>query len=113
MLVKVSFFINKRLLLSTSLISSVVRIVVELLVTIQSFILLQAFKNKALKELVVENYELTPNFDPQTTKYSLTLKDTDEKLNIKATPEDEKATTDITGNGDFKVGNNSKNYCNS
>lgn len=62
--------------------------------------------NKALKELVVENYELTPNFDPQTTKYSLTLKDTDEKLNIKATPEDEKATTDITGNGDFKVGNN-------
>lgn len=62
--------------------------------------------NKALKELIVDNYELTPNFDPQTTKYSLTLKDSDEKLNIKATPEDEKATVDITGNGDFKVGNN-------
>lgn len=62
--------------------------------------------NKALKELVVENYQLTPEFNSQTTKYSLTLKDSDEKLNIKATPEDEKATVDITGNGDFKVGNN-------
>lgn len=62
--------------------------------------------NKALKELSVENYELTPNFDPQTTKYSLTLKDGDDKLKITATPEAEKATVNITGNENFKVGNN-------
>ena len=62
--------------------------------------------NKALKELIVEGYELSPEFNAQTTKYSLTLNDTDKMLNIKATPEDDKATVDITGNEDFKVGNN-------
>lgn len=62
--------------------------------------------NKALKELVVEDYKLTPDFDAETTKYSLTLKDKDEKLNIKAIPADGKAKVDITGNENFKVGNN-------
>lgn len=68
--------------------------------------------NKLLKELKVEGYELSPKFDPQTTKYSLTLKEASEteeaedSLEITATPEDEKAKVDITGNEDFKVGNN-------
>lgn len=62
--------------------------------------------NKLLKELIVEDYELTPEFNPQTTKYSLTLNETDEMLDITATPEDEKATVSITGNESFKVGNN-------
>ena len=62
--------------------------------------------NKALKELVVEDYKLTPDFDAETTKYSLTLKEKDEKLNIKALPADDKAKVEITGNENFKVGNN-------
>lgn len=62
--------------------------------------------NKALKELSVEGYELSPEFNPETTKYSLTLKDTDKILQIKATPADEKSTYTIDGNEDFKVGNN-------
>lgn len=68
--------------------------------------------NKLLKELKVEGYELSPKFDPQTTKYSLTLKEASEteeaedSLEITAIPEDEKAKVDITGNEDFKVGNN-------
>lgn len=62
--------------------------------------------NKLLKELIVKDYELTPEFNPQTTKYSLTLNETDEMLDITATPEDEKAIVNITGNESFKVGNN-------
>ena len=62
--------------------------------------------NKALKDLVVEDYKLVPDFNPETTKYSLTLKNDDEKLIIKATPENEKATVNITGNENFKIGNN-------
>ena len=62
--------------------------------------------NKALKDLVVEDYKLTPDFDPENTKYSLTLKNEDDKLNIKATPQDENAKVDITGNENFTIGNN-------
>ena len=62
--------------------------------------------NKALKDLVVEDYKLVPDFNPETTKYSLTLKNDDEKLTIKATPENEKATVNITGNENLKIGNN-------
>ena len=63
--------------------------------------------NKALKELVIEGYELTPKFDPETTRYSITLKDDDEKeLDITATPEDEKSKVSITGNGNFENQNN-------
>lgn len=68
--------------------------------------------NKLLKELKIEGYELSPKFDPQTTKYSLTLKElgeteeVEDSLEITATPEDEKAKVEITGNENFKVGNN-------
>lgn len=62
--------------------------------------------NKALKDLVIENYALTPEFNAETTKYSITVEKDIEKLNITATPEDEKATVNIIGNEDLKVGNN-------
>ena len=62
--------------------------------------------NKALKELTVEGYELTPTFDPETTSYSLKLKEDDKKLNIKATPADENARVEITGNENFENSNN-------
>ncbi len=61
--------------------------------------------NKALKELIIEGYELTPKFNPETTRYSLTLKEGEEKLNITATPEDEKANVTITGNENFDIEN--------
>jgi len=62
--------------------------------------------NKLLKDLIVEGYELKPEFDPQTTKYSLELREKDEVLDIKATPESDKAKVQITGNEDYKIGNN-------
>lgn len=61
--------------------------------------------NKALKDLVVEDYKLTPDFDSENTKYSLTIKSEDDKLNIKATPQDENAKVEITGNENITVGN--------
>jgi len=61
--------------------------------------------NKVLKDLVVEDYKLTPDFDPENTKYSLTIKSEDDKLKIKATPQDENAKVEITGNENITVGN--------
>lgn len=62
--------------------------------------------NKALKDLVVENYKLTPEFSPDTTKYSVTVDNKVDKLEISAITQDENAKVEITKNADFKVGEN-------
>lgn len=62
--------------------------------------------NKALKDIVVENYKLTPDFDPETTKYSLEVTKDVEELEITPIVQDDKAKFDIQGNENFKVGNN-------
>lgn len=62
--------------------------------------------NKALKDLVVENYKLTPEFSPETTKYSVTVDNTVDKLEISAITQDENAKAEITKNADFKIGEN-------
>ena len=64
--------------------------------------------NKMLKTLNIVGYELEPKFDPEIKNYSLKLNedDTDDELDIKAEAEDEKAKVVITGNENFKVGNN-------
>lgn len=62
--------------------------------------------NKALKDLVIENYKLTPDFDPDITKYSVEVSKKVEKLEISAITEDENAKVEVTGNSNFKVGTN-------
>lgn len=62
--------------------------------------------NKALKDLVIENYKLTPEFSPDTTKYSVTVDNKVDKLEISAITQDENAKVEITKNADFKVGEN-------
>ena len=62
--------------------------------------------NKALKDIVVENYKLTPDFNPETTKYSLEVTKDVEKLEITPILQDDKAKFDIQGNENFKVGSN-------
>ena len=62
--------------------------------------------NKALKDLVVENYKLTPDFDPETTKYTIDVTKEVEKLEITPILQDDKSKFEITGNENFKVGNN-------
>ena len=62
--------------------------------------------NKALKDLVIENYKLTPEFSPENTKYLLEVTKDVEKLEITPIPQDEKAKCEVTGNENLKIGNN-------
>lgn len=62
--------------------------------------------NKALKDLVVENYKLSPDFTPETTKYSVDVKGDVEKITITPILQDEKSKFVIEGNENLKVGNN-------
>lgn len=52
-------------------------------------------ENKFLKSLEIENYPI--EFDKQQTEYTITVDDDLKKLNIKAIPEDKKATYKIIG----------------
>lgn len=61
---------------------------------------------KVLKSLTVEPGTLSPEFNPETTKYSITVGEDVTKLNIKAIVEDEKSKLDISGNDDLKLGEN-------
>lgn len=61
---------------------------------------------KTLKSLEIKGYELEPTFNPETKNYSITLNEEDEELEIEAVPEDEKAEVNISGNENFKIGNN-------
>lgn len=62
--------------------------------------------DKALKTLEVTPEGLDPEFDPETTSYTLNVGADVEKLEIKAAPNDEKATVEITGNESLVVGDN-------
>lgn len=61
---------------------------------------------KVLKSLTVEPGTLSPEFNPETTKYSITVGEDITKLNINAVVEDEKSKLDISGNDDLKLGEN-------
>ena len=66
--------------------------------------------DKALKTLEVTpeglDPEFNPEFNPETTSYTLNVGADVEKLEIKAAPNDEKATVEITGNESLVVGDN-------
>ncbi len=62
--------------------------------------------DKALKTLEVTPKGLDPEFNPETTSYTLNVGADVEKLEIKAAPNDEKATVEITGNESLVVGDN-------
>ncbi|MBO5348952.1 MAG: cadherin-like beta sandwich domain-containing protein [Clostridia bacterium] len=62
--------------------------------------------DKALKTLEITPEGLDPEFDPEITSYTLTVQPDVEKLDIKAAPNDEKATVEITGNEELKPGDN-------
>lgn len=62
--------------------------------------------DKALKSLEVTPEGLTPAFDPETTTYTLEVTASTEKIDVKATSNDEKAKVTVTGNDALKVGDN-------
>lgn len=62
--------------------------------------------DKALKTLEITPEGLDPEFNPETTTYTLEVGADVEKLDIKAAPNDESATVEITGNDSLKPGDN-------
>lgn len=62
--------------------------------------------DKALKTLEITPEGLDPEFDPETTTYTLTVGPDVEKLDIKAAPNDENAKVEITGNDALQPGDN-------
>jgi len=62
--------------------------------------------NAYLKSLTIENQELIPAFNKETTSYTMQVSNDITELDIKAEAEDEKATVEIQGNKDLKDGEN-------
>lgn len=62
--------------------------------------------NNSLKSLKVTPSELTPNFDSETENYELTIGSNIDKVEVKATPEDDKAKVKVSGNEDLEIGEN-------
>lgn len=64
--------------------------------------------NNYLEDLQVEGYKLSPEFDKQTLEYTINEEITSDKISIKATASDSKAT--IEGIGNVKIEEN-QNQC--
>ncbi len=62
--------------------------------------------DKSLKTLTIADGKLEPDFNPETTKYSITVPNNIEKVKIEAVPNSDKAKTTITGNENFVQGTN-------
>lgn len=58
-------------------------------------------KNNNLSSIKVDDYELTPTFDKNTTDYKVTVPSNVEKVNVSATAEDRKSK--ISGTGEIEV----------
>ena len=65
-------------------------------------------RDNYLQSLEVEGYELTPKFDKQTIDYVIKGKINSDKITIKATPSDEKAT--VSGVGTIEIQPDVKQY---
>lgn len=59
-----------------------------------------------LKSLTVTPTGLSPAFSSGTTEYTMTVGSDIDEIDVKAVAEDEKASVDITGNTDLKIGTN-------
>ena len=62
--------------------------------------------NTNLETLAIENVLLNPPFDNTITHYNIEISNLTTQLNILAVPENENASTSISGNNDLKEGNN-------
>lgn len=62
--------------------------------------------NTNLETLAIENYELIPEFNNNTTNYNLEVAKDTNNLNILAIPSEMDAKVEVAGNEDLKEGNN-------
>ncbi|MBO5852851.1 MAG: cadherin-like beta sandwich domain-containing protein [Clostridia bacterium] len=68
----------------------------------------QASSNANLKSLKVSSGTLTPKFDPNVTSYSVTIKSNETSLLISANAADSKASVNVEGSKEMKVGTNKR-----
>lgn len=59
-----------------------------------------------LKDITIDNVNITPKFDPNNQEYTAKVDGTTNKLDIKATPTDSSSKVEIIGNENLKVGHN-------
>lgn len=64
--------------------------------------------NANLKSLEISQGQLTPNFSPDITEYSVTVPNSINKLPISAVADDSNAKVSISGNSDLVVGENKR-----
>ena len=69
-------------------------------------VVVEKSSDATLKALDVSGFSLTPAFSPTSTSYSMRVNNNITALNVKATPNDSKATVKVTGNSGWVVGNN-------
>ena len=62
--------------------------------------------NAFLKKINISGYNLNPEFNKNTTSYSITVNNNVESLGVTAYPEDSKSKVSISGNKNWKVGVN-------
>lgn len=62
--------------------------------------------NAYLKSLTIEGQEIFPEFNKETTSYTMQITNDITELDVKAEAEDEKATVEVKGNKDLKEGEN-------
>ena len=66
----------------------------------------KASSDATLKNLSVEGYAISPMFDSNTTSYTLTVPYSVTSLNVSAEVNNSEASYEISGNANFKVGQN-------
>lgn len=66
----------------------------------------QLSSNAYLSSLQVNVEGISPRFNKNTTKYYLTVDNTIDTIKVTATPEDNKARVDVTGNTNLQIGSN-------
>ena len=59
-----------------------------------------------LKDITIDNVNITPKFDPNNQEYTAKVDGNTNKLDIKATPSDSSSKVEIIGNENLKVGHN-------
>ena len=66
----------------------------------------QKSNNSNLSALNIEGFTIYPSFNKETTKYSISVNQEINNLQVTASTEDEKAKYDILGNDNFQFGTN-------
>ncbi len=62
--------------------------------------------NNLLKSLTIKDHNISPSFDKDIDTYNIKVDSNVDSIDIVATPENEKAKVEITGNNNLKNGNN-------